>query len=213
MKIDCLCITTSKRKRFKNWLLWNYLKQNYRDKTLVVVSDDDDWPDWVTFVKTGVEENIPTKRNIALSAARGDAITWFDDDDWQHVNKLAIIADHVAPDTNVGCSRSFFFDLFNHKIARVDLGKKPIFNSIGVARYGLPAFAETKIKYSDTDWLRKLEYRGNYISDTVMSFWITHHNNTSNPIHKIKPSSVMDYYLDGETWLQLKKLRARLLLG
>lgn len=213
MKIDCLCITTSSRKRFKNWVLWNYLKQTHYNKELVVVSDDDDWPDWVTVVKVSRKENIPTKRNIALGAASGDAITWFDDDDWQHSEKLHIIASHVDFKTNVGCSNSFFYDTLTSKICDVNIHPKPIFNSIGVMRYGLPAFSERIEIGSDTDWLRKLEYRGNFISHITMFFWLLHGKNTTLNRNKINAVDPMRFNLGAEDWQQLRKLEANLKIG
>lgn len=211
MKIDCLCITTSHRKAFKSWLLWNFMKQNYLNKKLVVISDDDDWPEWVDYTYAHVDEPIPVKRNMALSVATGDVITWFDDDDWQHPNKLKIIYENVELMTMVGCGRSFFFDPFSYKVTHVDIGTTPIFNSLGLMRYGLPAFAERMLKYSDTDWMNKLlNYRGAIISETTMFFWLTHKQNTSNPVHLIKPDEKLSYYLDGETWQHVKKLSQRL---
>lgn len=211
MKISCLCITTSKRKTFKNWLLWNYLKQSHYNKNLIVVSDDDDWPEWVEWIYADVNEPIPVKRNMALACADGEAITWFDDDDWQHTNKLKIINDNTELMTMVGCSNSFFLDPLSLQTTSVDTGTIPIFNSLGVMRYGLPAFAESMIKYSDTDWINKLlTYRGAVISETMLFFWLTHRWNTSNPIDRIRPNEKLNYYLDGESWQQLRKLEANL---
>src|SRR5690606_18409647 len=213
MKIDCLCITSSKRKRFKNWVLWNFLKQTHFNRELIVVSDDTDWPDWVTVVEVNDKENIPTKRNIALATANGDAITWFDDDDWQHEEKLHVIASKVNYQTNVGCSSSFFYDIMSGKTCNVDIHPMPIFNSIGVMRYGLPAFNERIETGSDTDWLKKLEYRSNFISPTLMFFWILHEQNTTLNRKKINAVDKLQYKFNGETWQQLRKLEASLKIG
>lgn len=187
------------------------MKQNYLNKKLVVVSDDDDWPEWVDYTYAHIDEPIPVKRNMALSVATGDVITWFDDDDWQHPNKLKIINESVELMTMVGCSRSFFFDPLSYMVTHVDIGTTPIFNSLGLMRYGLPAFAERMVKYSDTDWINKLlNYRGVVISDTLLFFWLTHQYNTSNPINVIRPDEKLNYYLDGETWQHVKKLNLRL---
>ena len=210
MKIDCLCVTTSTREPFKHWVIWNYLKQTHGEKELIVVSDDDDWPDFVTVVRMGINESVPVKRNAALAAANGEAITWFDDDDWQSPQKLSVINKFVDMRTNVGCDKSFFLDISKRKVTNVHTPQLPLFNSIGVYRAALPSFAENMIKYSDTDWLNKLRYRGNYIVDKLLFFWITHNNNMSNPIHKINPIDKLIYSLDSETWQQLRKLEANL---
>lgn len=185
------------------------MKQTHANRELIVVSDDTDWPEWVTVVETGVNETIPVKRNIAMASSNGDAITWFDDDDWQHPEKLHIIATHVSFRTNVGCSRSFFYDITSNKICEVNIHPMPIFNSIGVMRYGLPAFNENIVKGSDTDWLKKLSYRGNAINPYPMFFWVVHEHNTTLNREKINASEPARG-LDGETWQHLMKLNQNL---
>ena len=182
--------------------MWNYTKQDHVNRELIVVSDDDDWPEWVTFVRC--DSNIPTKRNLAMAVADGDAITWFDDDDWQHPSKLSIISPHVSIRTTVGCTHSFFYNPLTNLVAAFDGAM--LFNSVGVARYGLPAFDESQTVGSDTSWLSKLDYRDKHAVDDLLFFWITHKHNISNPVHRRRPSEKLDYQLDGETWQQLKKL-------
>jgi len=75
VKISCLAVTN--RHAFRPWLEWNYEKQTYPDKELVIVEGCND---------------IVEARNRALALAKGDAIAWFDDDDWSHPLRLARIA-------------------------------------------------------------------------------------------------------------------------
>ena len=56
--------------------------------------------------------NVARKRNLAVEAARGHWITWFDDDDWQHPRKLSILAAALGDDgVLAGPTQSWFIDL------------------------------------------------------------------------------------------------------
>src|SRR5690242_11718893 len=91
MTVSCLCVT-ERRPAFIPWLLWNFDRQLYPRKELVIVdsspepfrSDRED----VRVVVAPPGTNVPAKRNLALEAVRGSALAWFDDDDWQHPERL-----------------------------------------------------------------------------------------------------------------------------
>jgi glycosyltransferase involved in cell wall biosynthesis len=83
-KISFLTVTGG-RPEFMPWLLWNYRRQAYDNKELIIVDSSEE----AALVKEAIVipapgSNVPTMRNIALETARGDHITWLDDDDWRH---------------------------------------------------------------------------------------------------------------------------------
>ena len=100
MKISCLAITEN-RPEFAQWLAWNYNKQDYRNKELVLVASAMDGKFIQTIreqvpgavIETTVDGAwVPVKRNIAMQLATGDVITWFDDDDWSSHKRLSVAA-------------------------------------------------------------------------------------------------------------------------
>lgn len=72
--VSILSLTCPGRERFRAWLEWNVAKQTYRNFEHVVVDGEGD---------------VGEKRNRALELAKGDVIVWFDDDDWQHPERLS----------------------------------------------------------------------------------------------------------------------------
>ena len=114
--MSCLCVTED-RPAFFPWLLWNYRKQDYRARELVIVDSSGEPPavpdePGVTVVRCPPRTSVARKRNLAVEAARGTLITWFDDDDWQHPRKLSILAAALGDDEVLaGPRRSWFIDL------------------------------------------------------------------------------------------------------
>ena len=74
----------------------------------------------VTVVRCPPRTSVARKRNLAVEAARGTLITWFDDDDWQHPRKLSILAAALGDDEVLaGPRRSWFIDLQRDRAARM----------------------------------------------------------------------------------------------
>ena len=110
LAFSCLCVTED-RPDFREWLLWNYRKQDHPHRELVVVDSSDPplrWPDeaGLRVVRCDHGTPIPVKRNLAMRHAVGEAITWFDDDDWQHPRKLSLLAAALVGSTIAGNSRA-----------------------------------------------------------------------------------------------------------
>lgn len=85
-KVSFLTVTGD-RPEFMPWLLWNYKRQAWKNKELIIV-DSSEEPALIRgkniTVVPALDDNVPTMRNLALDAAGGDYITWLDDDDWRH---------------------------------------------------------------------------------------------------------------------------------
>src|SRR5690606_18181691 len=88
--VSCLCVT-HERPAFREWLLWNFDKQSWPHKELIVVDSSATlaWPERPDLRVIACDRNsVPLKRNIALDAVSGRYLAWFDDDDWQHPERL-----------------------------------------------------------------------------------------------------------------------------
>jgi hypothetical protein len=177
------------------WLLWGFERQTYEHRELVVVdSSPEPWSinrANVRVLAAPPGSNVPTKRNLALDAARGDYIAWFDDDDWQHPERLERLVESLREDhVIVGSSRSWFVDL-------VTLGTRPydgrgslIFNTalFRTDEARSVRFDERCHRASDTPWLRELRGRNRgrelQLDCDTLTLWLCHEQNISNPRKK-----------------------------
>jgi hypothetical protein len=194
--VSCLCVTEG-RPEFMPWLLWGFDRQTYARRELVIVDSSTEpfvspRPD-VRVIVADPGTNVPTKRNLALGAARGAVIAWFDDDDWQHPARLEQLVEALSAGALVaGNSRSWFVDLFTGRCQPYDGRKALIFNGAGfsadLARK--VRFNERAHRASDTIWLRDIKAalpNGPCLLDpAVLSLWLCHGDNLSNPRRKRK---------------------------
>lgn len=189
--VSCLCVTEG-RAAFMDWLLWGYDRQTHADRELVVVDSSAkpwvcDRPD-VRVVSVAPGLNVPAKRNCALEEARGTFVAWFDDDDWQHPERLARLV-HILERNDAaycGTSRSFFLDLYARRARSYDGMGSLIFNGAVFRREALAGlkFDEQRRKASDTPWLREVRRRLGppRMDDRLVStIWLSHDHNISNP--------------------------------
>jgi hypothetical protein len=211
--VSCLCV--SNRPEFLAWVIWNFDKQQYHgDKELVIVGADLPVPRREGIRYIGSSGNIPRKRNIAQAHARYNTATWFDDDDWQHPDKLSLVAMNAKHGTIIGCLNSFFvtIDLVVNKYC----GNRFLFNSVGFPSHAPPVFNESKDKGSDSAWVVELmEKNENHIlSNELMFFWLAHERNISNPkvdiggnsnIEAVKKAVGAKNWGETNKWLQLMK--------
>src|SRR5215204_6300079 len=135
--VSCLCVTED-RFAFLPWLLWNYGKQDYPARELVVVDSSIRPPALdertVTLVRCPPGTSIARKRNMAVEAARGAAVAWFDDDDWQHPRRLSILAAALAGGALAGATRSWFVDVESGRAAPYESRRGVLFNGLLVRR-------------------------------------------------------------------------------
>ncbi len=114
--VSCLCVTEGRR-AFMPWLLWCFDRQTWPRRELVIVDSSLEpfqvaGRDDLRVVTAPPGSGVASKRNLALREAAGDFIAWFDDDDWQHPDRLAWLVEALhdgAPYT--GSSRGWFVDL------------------------------------------------------------------------------------------------------
>lgn len=92
-----LCVTEN-RDAFMPWLAWNWRRQTYEPRELVLVDSNPDVDtkanealydrDDVRFVRMPNRTGIGPKLQIALELAKGDYVCIWSDDDWQHPDRL-----------------------------------------------------------------------------------------------------------------------------
>jgi hypothetical protein len=223
--VSCLCVT-ERRSAFMPWLLWNFDRQTFRSKELVIV---DSSPEPFRSERADVRvltappgTNVPTKRNLALDAATGSVVAWFDDDDWQHPERLALLVKALENGHDqAGSTRSWFVDLHSRRCHEYFGYRALIFNSAGFRTELARAarFNEGVRKASDTIWLRDVAAknpRHASVPDQLM-LWLCHDDNISNSRTRRRfPSSLEELKasLGPQTWgdtdARLAELCARL---
>jgi hypothetical protein len=225
--VSCLCVTED-RPAFLPWLLWNYEKQDYSTRELVIVdssrtAEPSPCDPAITVVRCPPQTSVARKRNLAVEAARGTVITWFDDDDWQHPQKVSILAAALEDGQLLaGPRQSWFVDLHRGRARPHTSQRSVIFNGVGVRREALDfaRFDEQRIRAADTAWLVSVQREARcspVVIGQVLTFWLCHRQNVSNPATKFTFPSSIDAVRDavgrlawGETDHAIAQLRDRL---
>jgi len=227
--VSCLCVT-ERRPAFTPWLRWCYARQTWPRKELVVI-DSSPRPmspaaNDVRVIAVPDGTNVPAKRNVALGAAQGDYIAWFDDDYWQHPARLTETVPALLEGAAVaGARQSWFVDLLGDGTYPYRTREGVIFNAglfaAEIARK--VAFDEKISRASDAGWLTAvLRQSGAAVRPlpaAVHTLWLCHDGNLSNPRHRhplcfqlaLARNSVGQVAW-AETDDQLSALRARLQL-
>lgn len=194
--VSCLCVTEG-RPAFMPWLLWCFDRQNWSQRELVII-DSSPEPCLITdrndvrVVTAPQATGIAKKRNFALQEARGEIITWFDDDDWQHPDKLTWLVEALSDGVSyAGSCHGWFVDLMEMRCHPYrGLQQQIVFNSAGFRREAvLPYhFQENLRQASDTRWIQEVARRYQdeavILQRDVMFFWLCHKTNISNPAGK-----------------------------
>jgi hypothetical protein len=190
--VSCLCITES-RPAFWPWLWWNFAKQDHAHRELVIVdSSPEPLPvadPRVRVVAAAPGSTVGAKRNLALRCARGAAIAWFDDDDWQHPRRLSILVRALASHRLAGAMESWFVEPAGRRARPYRSQLDVIFNGLGVRRDDVVQrpFDERKPRAADTAWVRELSRRADgdvAAVPEVLTWWLCHRRNLSNPATK-----------------------------
>ena len=219
--ISCLCVT-HERPEFMPWLLWNFERQTYPNKELIIVdSSERPFARKHARVIHAPGANIPKKRNIALTEASGEYITWLDDDDWAHPGRLETLAGLLGDrDAVAGGRWSWFVNLKTLEVERFCDRTGVLFACMlvntAVAR-AVP-FDEGEIRGSDLTWRETiLTQNAHTFTYDPLAFFLCHTRNIGNTavIHSFNrpfddiAESVGTADL-GDTMRQLDSLRNRL---
>ncbi|HVR19919.1 MAG TPA: glycosyltransferase family A protein [Polyangiaceae bacterium] len=194
--VSCLCVTEN-RHAFLPWLLWGFDRQTWKRRELVIV-DSSDPPltlprrSDVRLIHLPPGTSLGKKRNVALDAARGEVVAWFDDDDWQHPKRLATLvpllreyAEKIGA-SFIGPSKSFFLDVGGHRGARYEMHRYAIFNGsvyyTEMVRHA--RFPEDVLRTEDTRWISTLlrSRQGAALTNEqpTLFFWLSHAVNVTN---------------------------------
>ena len=213
--VSCLCVTEG-RQAFMPWLLWCFDRQTWPLRELVIVDSSVD-PIVITgrpnvrVVPMPLGTSIPQKRNQALVEARGGIIAWFDDDDWQHPDKLSVLIGALDEDVSfAGSNRGWFVDLIHSKCRPYAGAKKLVVFNNTVFRRGAVQdcrFRESLRRASDTIWMQEVRKctrgLGAVVQRDDLFFWLCHERNISNPVSKRRLSqklTVLKDRVDREAW-------------
>lgn len=179
--ISCLAVTN--RPAFRDWLLWNYEKQTYPHKSLVLIDGDSD---------------VVHARNRALAASRGNAVAWFDDDDWSAPDRLDTAARFLQTHHGVfGSTRGLFVDLLTGRASEIERQRGVFFNG-AVVSAPYPAIIEPgeaeDVRWVDAASLEHAASMGHLIrvQDRPLHFWLCHSNNLINVRNRHRYSMAPD---------------------
>jgi hypothetical protein len=190
--VSCLCVTEN-RSPFMPWLLWSYDRQTWQEKELLVIDSSAEplplsRPD-VRVVRAPAGAGIMEKRAIALRELRGQALAWFDDDDWQHPERLARLATAIGSGALIaGAPHTWFVDLFSARCRpHVEPGKLFLFNAAGYSSdlaCSPPSIERMLGPGSETDWTAWVQHqaaeRAALLSGPPLTALLCHSSNTLN---------------------------------
>lgn len=223
--VSCLCVTEG-RAAFMPWLLWCFDRQRWPHRELVVVDSSPqplqlaDRAD-VRVVAAPTRTSVAAKRNLALGAARGEVVAWFDDDDWQHPDRLAcLVAALGSGAPYAGSRQSWFVDLAQATCEPYRGWRDHIiFNSAGFRREAvLPLrFPEHVQRASDTRWMQQVAALPGgppaVIARDDLFFWLCHERNLSNPAASrrcAQPLAALRQAVGPEAWADTDEALAAL---
>jgi glycosyltransferase involved in cell wall biosynthesis len=222
MLASCLCVTEA-RPAFMPWLWWNFEKQTHPLRELVVVdSSPEPYPfaEEVRVVRCAPGTSVAAKRNLALTAAAGDLVSWFDDDDWQHPRKVELLADALSSRCDLAGSRqSWVVDLASLRCRPTSPKPTVLFNTVGVHRrlWDWARFDEGRVYNTDLQWLAALAPRAfTRILPEPLAMLLFHGGNMTPEMGATAWTSTLHRvtkHIDGdwsETFVQLGALRRRL---
>jgi glycosyltransferase involved in cell wall biosynthesis len=86
--VSCI-MPTRNRRRFLSQAIWYFLRQDYRNREIIIVDDGEDCVQdniprdpRIHYIRLPARASIGAKRNIACEISQGELIAHWDDDDW-----------------------------------------------------------------------------------------------------------------------------------
>lgn len=230
--VSCLCVTEN-RHAFMPWLLWSYDRQQWVERELVVIDSSEPPVELpkrrdLRVVHVPLGTSLGKKRNLALDAARGQIIAWFDDDDWQHPERLRRLIPLLRESAArlgasfIGPSESYFIDIEARRAEAYRLSRYAIFNGsiYYTAMVRHTRFPEDVLRTEDTRWISSLlrSRQGAAIVGQQPSpfLWLSHDVNVTNaqPLRRLRRDAQEVIRSLGPAWAdtpeQLSRLRSRL---
>lgn len=189
--ISCLCVT-HERHEFMPWVEHQFYKQASLASAELIIVDSSEKP-WVSELPRVIVAHVPhspgisAKRTFALSLAKGEFVTWFDDDDWQHPEKVDsnyFYTDGWDDPAAVGTRHALMYSTLTGKCAPYTSRYEPIiFNSAVYRKSEVPAeFDEVCVTGEDTEWQERFfQQRPTFITlGEPMHAWLCHEKNITN---------------------------------
>lgn len=167
--------------------LWPWLKENVIARQTYANTE--------TIVVNGHTMTIGQKRNALLEEASGDYVVWFDDDDWQHPEKIErlVAAAQAAGAPVVGWRHGIFYRLTDNKVKHYKAPAAPrgardvIPASAAMVRIDIARsvrFDEQRKVGEDTAWMDKVSQRAGdpfvLAPGFPHAFWLRHGTNTTH---------------------------------
>lgn len=230
--VSCLCVTEN-RHAFMPWLLWSYDRQRWTERELVIIDSSEPPVELpkrrdIRVIHLPLGTSLGKKRNLALDAARGQIIAWFDDDDWQHPERLRSLIPLLRESAArlgasfIGPSQSYFMDIEARRAELYRLPRYAIFNGsiyyTAMVRHA--RFPEDVLRTEDTRWISSLlrNRQGAAIVGQQASpfLWLSHDVNVTNaqPLRRLGRDAQEVIRSLGPAWAdtpeQLSRLRSRL---
>jgi glycosyltransferase involved in cell wall biosynthesis len=194
--VSCLCVTQN-RPEFIPWLLWNFDRQEWKRRELVIVDSSNEPLEIegraeVRVIHAPRGTSAGKARNIALRAAAGEMLAWFDDDDWQHPERLSRLVPLLRTcaeswgASHVGPSHGWFLDVDERGCQAYRWPEHAIFNGslFLTSQVRNHRFPEWFGPGEDTRWIMDVIHAGAGAAlvdpDPVLFFWICHDRNGAN---------------------------------
>lgn len=105
--VSCLMVTRAKRVDMARRAIECYRQQTYKNRELVIVTDDTEplvIADGVRGVMVPTGGTLGDLRNMSVARAQGEFIAQWDDDDWHHPDRLAMQLNHLRLREFDGCT-------------------------------------------------------------------------------------------------------------
>lgn len=213
-KVSVCCVTN--RPEFRDWLMWNYEKQFLSDgRTVLEHARAGHNSDESELIIVNNPKTIADGRNAALQRARGDVVTFFDDDDWQYPDRLQIAS--KATDNCVGSRNALMVDVYTGGFIKRRAGWILHFNS-----FAAPTRIARQIQFEDgagedVKWTGEVqracdaEFQIDALDTTInLHWWMCHERNTVNTRDRYRFEQSDEFHIDGPTIEALEALRQKL---